>query len=200
MIKINIGCGGRPLKDYINIDMDTKEQLEKRYANLTITDDIILKQYDIYNLPFADGEVDEILCEALIEHIPFTQEEKFFKEIARVLKIKGKLYLSTPNFEKTVRQGLKAKDDWKDFFKNDEKSIENNHWFGTYTYEPSNRWGYLTAMIFGSQNGDGQFHYNCYTESKIKKIIEKIGLKLVSIEHFRWKGDRDHMLGVNITK
>ena len=70
MIKINIGCGGRPLKDYINIDMDTKEQLEKRYANLTITDDIILKQYDIYNLPFADGEVDEILCEALIEHIP----------------------------------------------------------------------------------------------------------------------------------
>ena len=41
MIKINIGCGGRPLKDYINIDMDTKEQLEKRYANLTITDDII---------------------------------------------------------------------------------------------------------------------------------------------------------------
>ena len=55
-------------------------------------------------------------------------------------------------------------------------------------------------MIFGSQNGDGQFHHNCYTESKIKKIIEKIGLKLVSIDHFRWKGDRDHMLGVNITK
>ncbi len=200
MIKINIGCGGRPLKNYINIDMDTKEQLEKRYPNLIITDDIILKKYDIYNLPFKDDEVDEILCEALIEHIPFTKEEKFFKEIARVLKIGGKLYLSTPNFEKTVKQWLEAKDDWKDFFKNDERSIENNHWFGTYTYNPLNRWGYLTAMIFGSQNGDGQFHHNCYTEDKIKKIIKKIGLKLISIEHFRWKGDRDHMLGVNITK
>lgn len=200
MIKINIGCGGRPLKEYINIDMDTKEELEKRYLNLKITDDIILKQYDIYNLPFADNEVDEILCEALIEHIPFTHEEAFFREIARVLKINGKLYISTPNFEKTAKQWLEAEDDWKDFFKNDDKSISDQHWFGTYTYEPNNRWGYLTAMIFGSQNGEGQFHHNCYTEKKIKKIIQKINLKLVSVEYFRWKGNRDHMLGVNITK
>ena len=169
MIRINIGCGGRPLKEYINIDMDSKEELEKRYPNLKIKEDIILKQYDIYNLPFADNEVDEILCEALIEHIPFTHEEVFFREIARVLKTDGKLYISTPNFEKTVKQWLEAEDDWKDFFKNDDKSISDQHWFGTNTYEPNNRWGYLTAMIFGSQNGEGQFHHNCYTEKKIKK-------------------------------
>ena len=200
MIKLNIGCGGRPLKEYINIDMDSKADLEKRYPNLKIDDDIILKNYDIFNLPFKNNEVDEILCEALIEHIPFTKEENFFREIARILKKGGNLYLSTPNFEETVKQWLNAKDDWKDFFRNDDQSIAKSHWFGTYTYKPLNRWGYLTAMIFGSQNGDGQFHHNCYTENKLIKIIEKINLKLVSIDHFRWKGDRDHMLGLNITK
>ena len=200
MIKLNIGCGGRPLKEYINIDMDSKADLEKRYPNLKIDDDIIIKNYDIFNLPFKNNEVDEILCEALIEHIPFTKEENFFREIARILKKGGRLYLSTPNFEETVKQWLNAKDDWKDFFRNDDQSISKSHWFGTYTYQPLNRWGYLTAMIFGSQNGDGQFHHNCYTENKLRKIIEKINLKLVSIDHFRWKGDRDHMLGLNITK
>ena len=200
MIKLNIGCGGRPLKEYINIDMDSKADLEKRYPNLKIDDDIIIKNYDIFNLPFKNNEVDEILCEALIEHIPFTKEENFFREIARILKKGGNLYLSTPNFEETVKQWLNAKDDWKDFFRNDDQSIAKSHWFGTYTYKPLNRWGYLTAMIFGSQNGDGQFHHNCYTENKLIKIIEKINLKLVSIDHFRWKGDRDHMLGLNITK
>ncbi len=200
MIKLNIGCGGRPLKEYINIDMDSKDDLEKRYPNLKIDDDIIIKNYDIFNLPFKNNEVDEILCEALIEHIPFTKEENFFREIARILKKGGRLYLSTPNFEETVKQWLNAKDDWKDFFRNDDQSISKSHWFGTYTYQPLNRWGYLTAMIFGSQNGDGQFHHNCYTENKLRKIIEKINLKLVSIDHFRWKGDRDHMLGLNITK
>ena len=52
MIKLNIGCGGRPLKEYINIDMDSKADLEKRYPNLKIDDDIIIKNYDIFNLPF----------------------------------------------------------------------------------------------------------------------------------------------------
>ena len=31
MIKLNIGCGGNPLKDYINIDQDSLEQIRKRY-------------------------------------------------------------------------------------------------------------------------------------------------------------------------
>ena len=32
-IRLNLGCGGRPLRGYINIDQDTSEEMRKRYPN-----------------------------------------------------------------------------------------------------------------------------------------------------------------------
>jgi len=199
-IRLNLGCGGRPLPDYINIDMDTLEQIRRRYPNHEFSDDLMVVQYDIFNLPYPDNSVDEIRADGLIEHLPFIDEPRFFTEIVRVVKPDGMIYLSTVDFEKTVREWLETEDDWKDFFRNDQEAILNHHWFGTYTYEPVNRWGYLTATIYGSQNGAGQFHTNCYTEKKLRAICKHMNLEVVSIERFRWKGDRDHMLGMAAKK
>ena len=200
MIKLNIGCGGRPLKDYINVDMDTLEEIRARYPHQHFDENIRVEQYDIFNLPFEDNSVNEIRAEGLIEHLPFIDEPKFFFEVLRVLKAGGVLYVSTVDFEAAVRQWLDAEDDWKDFYKDDNDSIMSNHWFGTYTYSPINRWGYLTATLFGSQNGAGQFHTNCYSEAKLRAICSKLKLRVDSIERFQWKGDRDHMLGLTATK
>ena len=200
LIRLNIGCGGRPLDNYINIDMDTLEQIRQRYPNQIFNDSLVVEQYDIFNLPFSDNSVDEIRSEGLIEHLPFIDEPRFFYEIERVLKPGGFLYLSTVDFEMAAKQWLDAPDDWKDFYRNDDKAILEQHWFGTYTYKTNNRWGYLTATLFGSQNGDGQFHTNCYSESKLKAICKKIGLTVIAIEHFQWKGDRDYMLSLTATK
>ena len=199
-IRLNLGCGGRPLKNYTNVDMDTLKQIRARYPNQSFDDDLVVLQYDLFNLPYDDNSIDEIRSEGLIEHLPFIDEPKFFNEISRIIKPGGSIYLSTVNFEKTVRQWLEAKDDWKEFYRDDEDAIHQQHWFGTYTYEPKNRWGYLAATIYGSQNGDGQFHTNCYTESKLRAICKSIGLEVVSIDHFQWKGDRDHMLGLTAKK
>ena len=193
-IKLNIGCGGRPLEGYINIDMDTTEELKRRYPSHTFFPGFQSYQYDIFNLPYKDGEVEEIRADALVEHLSFLEEPKFFKEIYRVLKPGGFLKFSTPDFEETVKDWLKAKDDWKEFFRNDSEAIEKNHWFGNYSYSRDNRWGYLTAMIFGSQNGEGQFHKNCYTEGKIRAMLKYLGFKDVKISRERWQGDRDMML------
>ncbi len=200
MIKLNIGCGGNPLKDYINIDQDSLEQIRKRYPEKKFEDDLILKNHDIFNLPFDDSTVDEIKSDSLIEHLNFIQEKKFFTEIKRVIKVGGRLEISTPDFEMTVKQWLAAKDDWKDFFRDDDEAIKQNHWFGNYNNKPNNRWGYLLATIFGSQNGEGQFHRNCYTEKKLIAICKKIGIKIINIERFQWKEDRDHMLKMIATK
>lgn len=200
MIKLNIGCGGRPLKDYINIDMDTLEEIRARYPHQQFDDGIRVEQYDIFNLPIEDNSVDEIRAEGLIEHLPFIDEPRFFFEVVRVLKPGGTLYISTVDFEAAVKQWLDAEDDWKDFYRDDRDSIMNNHWFGTHTYLPKNRWGYLTATLFGSQNGAGQFHTNCYSEAKLRAICTRLNLKVNAIDRFQWKGDRDYMLGLTAIK
>jgi predicted SAM-dependent methyltransferase len=200
LIKINLGCGGRPLKGYINIDMDTLDQIRARYPDHQFDDDLVVEQFDIFNLPYSDNSVSEIRTEGLIEHLPFIDEPRFFYEIVRVLKPGGTIYISTVDFEMAAKQWLAADDDWKDFYRNDSDAILSNHWFGTNTYEINNRWGYLTATFYGSQNGAGQFHTNCYSEAKLKAICKRLNLIVISIEKFQWKNDRDHMLGLTATK
>lgn len=199
-IRLNIGCGGRPLQGYVNIDMDSLDDIKERYPNQNFPDDIVVVQHDIFNLPYSSNSVDEILCDGLIEHLPFIDEPRFFYEIRRCLKIDGVLNLSTVDFEKTVRQWLDAPDEWRDFFRSDAEAIHGQHWFGTGTYKPINRWGYLTATLYGSQNGDGQFHLNCYTEAKLRAICNRLNFNVISIERFQWKEDRDHMLRLIASK
>jgi len=199
-ICLNIGCGGRPLRGYINVDMDTLEQIRQRYPNQKFDDDLVIVQHDIFSLPYLDNTVEEIRAEGLIEHLPFLDEPRFFHEIVRILKPGGSLYLSTVDFEMTVKQWLQAEDDWKDFYRNDPEAILSQHWFGTYSYSTDNRWGYLAATLYGSQNGSGQFHTNCYSDAKLRAICKRLDLDVISIEQFRWKGDRDHMLGLTAIK
>ena len=195
-LKINIGCGGRPLEGYVNVDMDSLDDLRVRYPSTNFPEGITINKWDIFNLPVKDNSVNEILCEAMIEHLSFEEEPKFFFEVKRVLEPGGKFIFSTTDFEEIAKLWLATDDDWKDFYRKDEDSIAEKHWFGTYTYEMKNRWGYLSASIFGSQNGEGQYHKNCYTLKKIQAILRKISFKEISHEKFLWKGDRDPMIRI----
>lgn len=199
-IKLNIGCGGRPLSGYINIDMDTADQLRKRYPTHTFPPDFQSYQYNIFNLPYKNNTVDEVRADALVEHMSFIEEPKFFREMHRVLRPGGAFRFSTPDFEETIKDWLKAKDDWKEFFRNDDEAIAKQHWFGNYSYARDNRWGYLTAMIFGSQNSEGQFHKNCYTEGKVRAMLAYLKFSDIKVDRERWQGDRDMMLLVECRK
>ena len=89
-----------------------------------------------------------------------------------------------------VRLWLQAEDDWKDWFRDDDEAIEQAHWFGTYEYSLKKRWGYLTASIFGSQNGDGQYHKNCYTIGKLRNIFKKLDFDMINESYYKWpRGD-----------
>lgn len=194
MIKLNIGCASRPLKNYINIDMDNLETIKKRYPNVEIPENIKIFDYDIFNLPYKNSSVDEIRAEALIEHLSFHEEPKFFNEIRRILKPGGLIYLTTPDFDKIMEEWQNAKDDWINFHRSDDKAISQDYWFGNNSYTRDNKWGYLTACIYGTQYGEGQYHKNCYTKEKLKMIATFLNFKIKEINTKRWKEDREYII------
>lgn len=195
-IRLNLGCGGRPLPGYVNVDQDDLATLKRRYPGQKFPKGVVVRRYNIFSLPYGDGSIDEVRSDSLVEHLSFKEEPLFFHEVRRVLKPGGVFRFATPDFEATVRQWLKAKDDWRDFFRDDEEAIRSRHWFGVGSYSMNHRWGYLTASIFGSQNGEGQFHKNAYTVGKIRAMLGRLGFTAPKIRRFRWKGDREIMLEV----
>jgi predicted SAM-dependent methyltransferase len=199
-IKLNLGCASRPLPGYVNIDLDTIEEIRARYSNLDISQDVEVFQYDIFALPYADGTISEVRSDSMLEHLSYMEERKFFCEMLRVLRPGGKLVFSVPDFEDTVRKWLAAEDDWRDFYRNDPEAIAKQHWFGQYSYSTKSRWGYLTASIFGPQNSEGQFHKNCYTQGKITAMLEYLGFRIIELTFFNWKENRDRMILVEAEK
>lgn len=199
-VRLNLGCAGRPLPGYINIDLDTLEEIKARYPSEDFPEGIEIYQYDIFNLPFPDASVSEVRADSLLEHLSFLEEPKIFYEVKRVLKPGGLFIFSVPDFDETVQLWVKAKDEWKDFYRNDPQAIAEQHWFGQYSYSTENRWGYLVASIFGPQNSPGQFHKNCYTIPKIRAILQRLELEAAEISHYRWKGDRNLMILVKARK
>jgi predicted SAM-dependent methyltransferase len=144
--------------------------------------------------------VTEIRADSLVEHLSFIEEPRLFYEVKRLLKRGGIFQFSTPDFEETVRLWLAAEDAWKEFYRNDPEAIAKQHWFGQYSYGTGNRWGYLMAMIFGSQNGEGQFHKSGYSVAKIQAILRHLDFEELEISRYRWKGDRDLMILVRAAK
>ena len=76
---------------------------------------------------YEDNTIDEVRCDALMEHFSFKEESQFFHEVKRVLKPGGLFQFSVPDFEDAVKKWLDAKDDWKDFFRDDDEAIQQQH-------------------------------------------------------------------------
>jgi predicted SAM-dependent methyltransferase len=195
-VKLNLGCGSRPLEGYINIDQDDLAAMRARYPTRTFDDSLTIETYDIFNLPYPDNSVDEVRAESMLEHLSFVEEGKFFHEVRRVLKSGGIVNISVPNFEKIFQAWLNAKDEWREFYRTDREAIERNHWFGHYSTRPNQRWGYLMASIFGNQNGAGQFHKNAFSIGKLRAIFKYLDFRVIDITEFLWQGDRDPMIRI----
>lgn len=80
-IVLNLGSGTRRIHpDIINIDIFA-------FKNIDIV-------ADVESLPFHDASIDMIISESLLEHVP--HPELAIKEITRIIKPGGFIYLSTP--------------------------------------------------------------------------------------------------------
>lgn len=57
MKKLNLGCGGRPIAGYVNLDVNGSLGAD------------VCHDLNRYPYPFADGEFDEVRCEHVLEHL-----------------------------------------------------------------------------------------------------------------------------------
>src|SRR5437773_11901529 len=93
---LDVGCGSSriigAIPGMIGLDIQLhKLRYARRYGNALV-------HGSIFELPFADGSFDCVICSEVVEHIP--AQEKPFDELARVLKTGGRLILGTPDYDR----------------------------------------------------------------------------------------------------
>lgn len=103
MVKLNLGCGVRAYKGWINVDNYlTEEGLKSKkggYKNAVWEDGAEFVQADILKLPFPDEYADFVECHQVLEHMMFNDVVPALKEIHRVMKKGAELILDVPCFD-----------------------------------------------------------------------------------------------------
>ena len=89
-LRINIGCGSRPLPGWVNLDAARGDKI-----------DVV---WDLRRgLPFPAGSCAVVFGEHVIEHISRPDAERLLRECHRVLQPGGVVRLSTPDAGKFLR-------------------------------------------------------------------------------------------------
>jgi len=96
-IKLHIGCGEKYIPGFIHIDARKFPHIDY----VTSADKLDM---------FKDNSVDLIYVSCVLEHFKRNQIENVLKEWHRVLKPRGILRLSVPDFENLIEVYLKTKD------------------------------------------------------------------------------------------
>jgi hypothetical protein len=139
-IRLNLGCGHIPEKGYINIDMRALPGVD------------VVAPVD--QLPFENGEIDEIYGAHLAEHFP---EHVFLNQILPYWKEKlrpgGTLRLVLPNAEAMVRAYVAGETD-----------------FAT-----------LALIVMGGQEYEGDFHFAFYNPERLTAVLEKAGFRAIEL-------------------
>lgn len=95
-MKINIGCGTKPILGFINTDI-------RILPGVDVVDDLYLKTFD-------ENSVDVIYSCHVLEHVSRNEYLKVLERWYSLLKPDGILRLSVPDFEAVVNYYIETKD------------------------------------------------------------------------------------------
>jgi predicted SAM-dependent methyltransferase len=90
---LNLGCGGKFHKDWINADIAPRDKS-------------VLKCNFLKGLPFESDTFDVVYHSHILEHMTKPDGEKFINECVRVLKKGGVIRIVTPNLERIAKEYL----------------------------------------------------------------------------------------------
>ncbi len=96
-IRLNLGCGDKPLEGYINVDLKKSRKGKKP--------DIVCDVKDLSK--FKTALADEILAVHIIEHFYCWEITDVLRGWKRVLKVGGRLVIECPNLISACEEILK---------------------------------------------------------------------------------------------
>lgn len=132
---LHLGCGPHRIEGLLNCDLFDPSADRK----IGVTD---LSE-------FADGSIDYIEANHVIEHLSFAEAAIAFKEWSRVLKREGVLVVSCPDFDRLVRRWVSR---------------------------PRDRFAETIKMVYGSQEHEGMYHKSGYNGERLSALLGEVSL------------------------
>jgi len=120
------------------------------------------KKADIRNLSYPPETVEEIRLHHLFEHFSRPVACALLVAWRMWLKPKGKLLIEVPDFTRTALLALNP------FVSFRSKAVAKRH-------------------IFGSNEADWAVHLEGWSSGQLKKLLKKMGFKILKVEHNSWK-------------
>lgn len=133
-MKLDIGCGNQKIDGFTGVDAYVEA-------------DGIVKA-EMWELPYRDGEIEEIYSSHALEHVPIVRVQPTMKEWWRVLCPGGKLTLQVPNMDYVARFWL--------------------------THKPEEH-SWAEMIIFGNQAHPGEFHKCAFTPMGLQGDLQQCG-------------------------
>jgi len=150
-LKLNLCCGEDVREGYLNIDV------RKTKPNVLVLD----LEKDLLR-PFPDKSVEEILAYDCIEHISWRRIEDLLKDIHRVLKCNGRLYLRVPDLEAIARKVI----------------LDPG-----FKYNELRGWKAISFWVYGGQDYPENTHKAGFTIPTLRELLESLGFKIEKIEN-----------------
>lgn len=147
-MKLHFGCGNRYLPGYIHVDAQPYNHVKYQ---CDVTDQSILEV-------FPDSNVEEIYACHIFEHIPRQKIIPTLYLWKKILKEKGILRLSVPDFESIVK-------------------LYNHNSLLLHTD--------LSGLLYGGQKNQWDYHTFTYDLENIKRLLNSIGFE--DVKRYDWR-------------
>jgi len=169
-IRVNVGCGGKPTPNWINLDII-------RHPAICFWD-------CRYSLPFKDKSVAAIYAEHFLEHMEYsTEARRFLEECLRCLKPKGILRLVVPDAGEYLKGYVT--DSWDAIATRRPLVKENDRFQDFWLHET-----YSTKMEFiNSVFRQGGKHKYAYDSETLIALLDEIGFSEVEERAFNSSSD-----------
>ena len=150
-MKLNLCCGDDVREGYINIDV------RKTKPNVLIID----LEKDLLKV-FPNNSADEIIARDCIEHISWRIVEDLLRDIHRVLRCDGKLYVQVPDLEAITKKIV----------------LNPDFCFGALC-----GWKAISYWIYGGQDHEHNYHKSGFTIPTLRRLLESIGFTIQEIKN-----------------